>query len=99
MSDLSLSIYIRLGCVDMLSVSQLQLHTMICAQNLMQRCVVQLLQIFENLLSQLALLDLGKEAHQRAVQEPAYPAAAVASVGSVAEYICLISSSYCRHCS
>ncbi len=44
----------------MLSVSQLQLHTMICAQNLMQRCVVQLLQILENLLSQLALLDLGK---------------------------------------
>lgn len=97
MSDLSPSIYIRLGCVDMLSVSQLQLHTMICAQNLMQRCVVQLLQILENLLSQLALLDLGKEAHQRAVQESAYPA--VASVGSVAEYICLISSSYCRHCS
>jgi len=59
-SDLSPSIYIRLGCVDMLSVSQLQLHTMICAQNLMQRCVVQLLQILENLLSQLALLDLGK---------------------------------------
>ena len=79
--------------MSMLSVSQLQ--TMICAQ--MRRGTVQLMQILETLLSQLVLLNLGKEAHQRAVQESAYPA--VASVGSVAEYICLISSSYCRHCS
>ncbi len=79
--------------MSMLSVSQLQ--TMICAQ--MRRGIVQLMQILETLLSQLVLLNLGKEAHQRAVQESAYPA--VASVGSVAEYICLISSSYCRHCS
>ena len=79
--------------MSMLSVSQLQ--TMICAQ--MRRGIVQLMQILETLLSQLVLLNLEKEAHQRAVQESAYPA--VASVGSVAEYICLISSSYCRHCS
>ena len=67
--------------MSMLSVSQLQ--TMICAQ--MRRGIVQLMQILETLLSQLVLLNLGKEAHQRAVQESAYPA--VASVGSVAEYI------------
>ena len=79
--------------MSMLSVSQLQ--TMICVQ--MRRGILQLMQILETLLSQLVLLNLGKEAHQRAVQESAYPA--VASVGSVAEYICLISSSYCRHCS